>query len=242
MATDEWEQNTLINVAMSLTNLPPYNEQNTKNWFLQLEAIFSVRRITSQQAKFANVVQVLPPSVVDEVADILEHIPEQEPYSPQGCDSETNRPFGRGTAPGTFTNVTRGDKTPSQLLRFMRSRELWMDKLPTTITQILAPIADNTPLANSADRSQLNWTQTTQQPKKRNWKKTDLEPATSAAGYTNAPFPQIERPDAGGWRRRARSASRDRRVDPELCWYHHRFGTRARNCSAPCISETKSEN
>ncbi|CAE1296638.1 unnamed protein product [Acanthosepion pharaonis] len=159
MATDEWEQNTLINVAMPLTNLPPYNEQNTKNWFLQLEAIFSVRKITSQQAKFVNVVQVLPPSVVDEVADILEHVPEQEPYTrlKEAILKRTGR-SDEELLRELFTHVTRGDRTPSQLLRFMRSRlgkhsmaesilrELWMDKLPTTITQILAPIADNTPL------------------------------------------------------------------------------------------------
>ncbi|CAE1318276.1 unnamed protein product [Acanthosepion pharaonis] len=153
---------------MPLANLPTYNEQNTKNWFLQLEAIFSVRRIASQQSKFTNIVQVLPPKVVDEVADILENVPEQEPYT-RLKDAILKR-TGRSDEDllwELFTHVTRGDRTPSQLLRFMRSRlrkhsmaksilrELWMDKLPTTITQILAPIAENTPLdqlADSADR------------------------------------------------------------------------------------------
>ncbi|CAE1251577.1 unnamed protein product [Acanthosepion pharaonis] len=177
---------------MPLTNLPPYNEQNTKNWFLQLEAIFSVRKITSQQAKFVNVVQVLPPSVVDEVADILEHVPEQEPYTrlKEAILKRTGR-SDEELLRELFTHVTRGDRTPSQLLRFARSRlgkhsmaesilrELWMDKLPTTITQILAPIADNTPLdqlANSADR---------------------IATKLDQGRYTNAPFPHIERPDAG---------------------------------------------
>ncbi|CAE1258177.1 unnamed protein product [Acanthosepion pharaonis] len=198
MATDEWEQNTLINVAMPLTNLPPYNEQNTKNWFLQLEAIFSVRKITSQQAKFVNVVQVLPPSVVDEVADILEHVPEQEPYTrlKEAILKRTGR-SDEELLRELFTHVTRGDRTPSQLLRFMRSRlgkhsmaesilrELWMDKLPTTITQILAPIADNTPLdqlANSADRIATKLDQgvcAVQRPDDTSAKETDLEKAVA---------------------------------------------------------------
>lgn len=141
---------------MPPSNLPTYNHQN---WFLQLEAIFLVQRITSQQTKFANMVQVLPPSVVDEVADILENVPEQDRYTrlkdailkrTGRSDDELLREL--------FTHITRGNRTPSQLLRFMRSRlgkhsmaesiqhELWMDKLPTTITQILAPITENTPL------------------------------------------------------------------------------------------------
>lgn len=81
MVTDVWEHNSPINVAMLLTNLIMYNEQNIKNWFLQLEVIFSVQRIRSQQSKFINVVQVLSPSVVNKVADILENVPKQEPYT-----------------------------------------------------------------------------------------------------------------------------------------------------------------
>ncbi|CAE1227778.1 unnamed protein product [Acanthosepion pharaonis] len=270
MATDEWEQNTLINVAMPLTNLPPYNEQNTKNWFLQLEAIFSVRKITSQQAKFVNVVQVLPPSVVDEVADILEHVPEQEPYTrlKEAILKRTGR-SDEELLRELFTHVTRGDRTPSQLLRFMRSRlgkhsmaesilrELWMDKLPTTITQILAPIADNTPLdqlANSADRIATKLDQgvcAVQRPDDTSAKETDLEKAVADLQHQLQDIRMLlsrtsrgPMPATGGWRRRARSTSRGRRVDPELCWYHHRFGTRAKNCSAPCkySSKTKSEN
>ncbi|CAE1170625.1 unnamed protein product [Acanthosepion pharaonis] len=149
---------------MPLTNIPTYNEEKTKNWFLQLEAIFSVWRITSQQSKFANVVKVLPPSVVDEVADILEHIPKQEPYTrlKDAILKRTGR-LDEDLLWELFTHITRGERTPSQLLRCMRSRlekhsmaelilrELWMDKLPTTIMQILAPIADNTPLDQLAD-------------------------------------------------------------------------------------------
>ncbi|CAE1266126.1 unnamed protein product [Acanthosepion pharaonis] len=96
-----------------------------------------------------------------------------------------------------FTHVTRGDRTPSQLLRFMRSRlgkhsmsesilrELWMDKLPATITQILASIADNTPLdqlGNSADRIATKLDQgvcAVQRPNDTPAKDTDLEKAVA---------------------------------------------------------------
>lgn len=47
--------------------------------FLQLEAIFTVRRINSQRTKFANVVQALLPSIVNKVVNILENVSKNEP-------------------------------------------------------------------------------------------------------------------------------------------------------------------
>ena len=75
MATTE---NHTANMTASVT-YPVFNERNIKNWFVQLEAIFSVRKITSQAIKFATLVPALPPSIVDEVADILESVREHEP-------------------------------------------------------------------------------------------------------------------------------------------------------------------
>ncbi|CAE1243913.1 unnamed protein product [Acanthosepion pharaonis] len=132
-------------MSAAVAPFPPFHEGNIKNWFLQMEAIFTVRRITDQKTKFGHVVAVLPPAIVDEVSDFLEAVPEVEPYA----------------------------RTPSQLLRYMKSRlskntmadsilkSLWLDRLPTTITQILAPMSENTSidqLADAADRifSQLD--------------------------------------------------------------------------------------
>lgn len=46
-----------------------------------MEAIFAVRRITSQRTEFANVVQALQTRNIDEVADILENVSENDPYT-----------------------------------------------------------------------------------------------------------------------------------------------------------------
>lgn len=48
---------------------------------MQFEAIFTAQNITSQRARFAHVIRALQPSVVDEVADLLENVPHTEPYS-----------------------------------------------------------------------------------------------------------------------------------------------------------------
>ncbi|CAE1274303.1 unnamed protein product [Acanthosepion pharaonis] len=68
-------------MSAAVAPFPPFHEGNIKNWFLQMEAIFTVRRITDQKTKFGHVVAVLPPAIVDEVSDFLEAVPEVEPYA-----------------------------------------------------------------------------------------------------------------------------------------------------------------
>lgn len=59
--------------------MPAFNS-NTQTWFLQLDAIFQARHITSQQSKFASVVEKLPAEVAAEVVDILTNLPTDKPY------------------------------------------------------------------------------------------------------------------------------------------------------------------
>ncbi|CAE1293168.1 unnamed protein product [Acanthosepion pharaonis] len=161
-------------MSAAVAPFPPFHEGNIKNWFLQMEAIFTVRRITDQKTKFGHVVAVLPPAIVDEVSDFLEAVPEVEPYA--RLKEAILRRMGRteeSLIRELFSNLTCDGRTPSQLLRYMKSRlgkntmadsilkSLWLDRLPTTITQILAPMSENTSidqLADAADRifSQLD--------------------------------------------------------------------------------------
>ncbi|CAE1290041.1 unnamed protein product [Acanthosepion pharaonis] len=237
------------------TRKPTYIK-TTKNWFLQLEAIFSVRRITSQQTKFTNVVQVLTPSVVNELADILENVHEQEPYT-RLKDAILKR-TGRSDDDllrELFTHVTRGDRTPSQLLRFMRTRlgkhsiadsilrEIWMDKLPTTITQILALFAENTPLDHLADSayriaakldqgvcSERNPDDTLAKNEELEKAETDMQHQLHDIRILLSRRPRDPKPMANNWRRRIRSTNRDRLIDLELSWVFD-SGARVRHAS-----------
>ena len=162
---------TAVNDANMTASFAPYtsfNERNIKMWFVQLEDVFVTRKITSQATKFATLVPALPPSIVEEVADILDSVPEHEPYTHlkeailkrTGCSDEK-------ALRRLFRNVTIRDRTPSQLLRPMKTtlgqhkmaepilRGLWMEKLPSIITQILAPMVGYLSLdqlADSADK------------------------------------------------------------------------------------------
>lgn len=59
--------------------LPTYCA-NAQTWFVQLDAIFQARHITSQESNFAFVVEKLPADVASEVADIFTNLPPVKPY------------------------------------------------------------------------------------------------------------------------------------------------------------------
>ncbi|CAE1284077.1 unnamed protein product [Acanthosepion pharaonis] len=253
-------------MTAAVAPFPPFHEGNIKNWFLLMEAIFTVRRITDQKTKFGHVVTLLPPAIVDEVSDFLEGVPEVEPYA--RLKEAILRRMGRTEETlirELFSNLTCDGRTPSQLLRFMKSRlgkntmadsilkSLWLDRLPTTITQILAPMSENTPtdqLADAADRiySQLDHRTTPVHSAEatsdhRSLEKTvedlqrqvrDLTLALESHGRSR--FPSCRR-----FRSRQRSSSRNKDV-PSMCYYHRRFGSAAHHCTKSCNYTAVAEN
>ena len=66
-------------------------------------------------------------------------------------------------------NITIGDKTPAQLLRFMKSqlgskhvsetvlRTRWMERLPSWVSQIIVPMSRSTALDDLADSADLEF-------------------------------------------------------------------------------------
>ncbi|KAH8031935.1 hypothetical protein HPB51_022133 [Rhipicephalus microplus] len=57
--------------AIQHVNLPPFWPNSPSTWFLQVEAHFRLRQITSQQTRHWHLVSCLPPDVADDLADIL---------------------------------------------------------------------------------------------------------------------------------------------------------------------------
>uniref|UniRef100_A0A0X3NTJ4 DUF7041 domain-containing protein n=1 Tax=Schistocephalus solidus TaxID=70667 RepID=A0A0X3NTJ4_SCHSO len=148
--------------------LPPFTPSNPRVWFRQIEAVFSTRRITSERTRYSYVVQSLPFDVAVDVEDLLDPIPAEEPYT-QLKDAVINRvaKSANRMLRELFTQVELGDQTPSQLMRHMRSllagrhmddaifRQIWLDKLPLPMQQVLAMLDTSTSLdklATHADR------------------------------------------------------------------------------------------
>ncbi|CAE1274876.1 unnamed protein product [Acanthosepion pharaonis] len=256
-------------MTAAVTPFPPFHEGNIKNWFLQMEAIFTVRRITDQKTKFGHVVAVLPPAIVDEVADFLEAVPEVEPYA--RLKEAILRRMGRteeSLIRELFSNLTCDGRTPSQLLRYMKSRlgkntmadsilkSLWLDRLPTTITQILAPMSENTPIDQLADAADRIFSQLDQQTTPvhsaeatkdhRSLEKTveDLQRQVRDLTLAQKSHGRSRFPSRRRFRSRPRSSSRNKDATSTMCYYHRRFGSAAHYCTVykPCSYTAVAEN
>ena len=166
----EAENNLLsADVQNSITlRVPSFNTNRPRVWFHQLEAIFSNRRITSERILFIHVVEALPSEIAEEVEDIHEHLPTEKQFDAlkeailsrlQRSDNAKLREL--------LNNVPMEDRTPSHLLRFMKSllgrrhtdesimRQVWFEKLPQAMTPILRAFSEEkTPsqLAELANR------------------------------------------------------------------------------------------
>ena len=242
-------------VAAVNLKLPPFWPADPDVWFAQVEAQFSTRGITSQRTKYDYVVASLSPEFAADVRDLILNVPDR-PYD------TLKRALMERTCPPEQRRLQRllhatelGDRKPSQLLRHMRQllgnsvtdadrpllRELFLQRLPPTVRMVLASNAADTSLediAQLADRIMDVAPPTV----------AALTPTCSAQDEVKALRTEIDqlkelvtslasRPP----RQRSPSPRRTRRLTPPpsspnmgLCWYHARFGDRARKCTSPC--------
>lgn len=142
--------NTVTNtVAIDRCKLPPFWRTNPELWFLQVESVFSINRISMDSTKYNHVVSSLDPDTVTEVADILRAPPETDKYEAlktaclrrlmDSADRQLHR---------ALTGLELSDRKPSQLLRQMQLlagdrasedviRVKWLDLLPPTCRRFL---------------------------------------------------------------------------------------------------------
>ncbi|VDO96479.1 unnamed protein product, partial [Schistosoma curassoni] len=59
---------------------PTYGANNPRVWFAQIEALFTARGIRSEANKYAHVVGALSIEKAADVGDLIDHVPQSEPY------------------------------------------------------------------------------------------------------------------------------------------------------------------
>ena len=265
------ENRSIMNIteAPITFNAPPYNPNNLNTWFLQMQALFNSKGITSQRTKYAFLVEKLPGEVANEVTDLLDPMPEDRPYDIlKAAILKRTGKSDESKLRDLFNNIELGHRTPSQLLRQMKMllgdnemstyvlRRLWLDKLPQNITQILAPMNEETPLdqlAEFADRihvvdyRQPNTNAITQPSQTQNQQIQQLQATVASLAaqmQTLMSIQQNQDRQGRSWdrrkfdRKRSRSRSKSRH---KTCYYHYKFGKDARKCILPC-SFKDSEN
>ncbi|KAH8028843.1 hypothetical protein HPB51_019932 [Rhipicephalus microplus] len=138
--------------AIQHVNLPLFWPNSPSTGFLQVEAHFRLRQITSQQTRYWHLVSCLPPDVADDLADIL-----ASPHPSSPCDKLKAAIISRKSE-SEHSRIQQlikatelGDRRPSQLLRRMRQllggplapqeekllRELFLQSLPQSMVPVL---------------------------------------------------------------------------------------------------------
>lgn len=244
---------------------PIFWKANPRIWFCQIEAQFANARITSDLTKYNTVVSSLDGAILSQVSDVILNPPNVNLYVTLKSkllerfeESEQSR------LNTLLTSLTLGDKKPTHLLRQMRElaggnigdsalKSLFLQRLPHQ-AQAMFSISDQSldQIANLADRFievtscsvaavQVNTADTTDQITSVLQKLT-LEVAALKANSNNASFNRART------HFRARSTSKNNyknrstsRASSDVCWYHKKFGDKAKKCSSPC-NFVKSEN
>lgn len=250
--------------------IPPLWKSKIKLWFIQAESNFELAKITNDLTKYNYLVSSIDPETLSSVSDILFAPPAADRYNTlkdrliaefSASENEQIRQL--------ISELHLGDVKPSHLLRKMRElggksvnddflKTLWFQRLPQEIQTILSISSESLDnLAKMADKiSEVRTTPTetgvfaigqhTTESSQRN-PPSEISVLRNEIASLSAEVKRLSR-------ERSRDQSRSRynksphrhqtpsrsRSDPKFCFYHNRFGARAKHCREPCAyNQTK---
>ncbi|XP_071039982.1 uncharacterized protein [Parasteatoda tepidariorum] len=234
--------------------LPAFWEKAPELWFVNVEAQFSVSRIVCDRTKYFHIISTLNSETLSYVSDIVLNPPAEDKYSAlktrlisEFSDSEQKR------IKALLSELVLGDDKPSHLLRKMRNladkklsdeflKTLWIQRLPESAQAIISISEGNLDkLSLMADKI-LDISPNTS--KEVHAVKNDVSEIAELKGQIAALTEQVSRLTAANERQpryRSRHFSQGRyrsqtprREQTELCWYHQKFGNKAKKCNQPC--------
>ncbi|XP_014215280.1 uncharacterized protein LOC106644346 [Copidosoma floridanum] len=231
-------------------------------WFMQAEEIFSANKVTDDALKYGAVYSALDKETLRDLVDLLKNKPETDRYDFLKASLMKRLAESKEVAlRRLLTNVELGDSTPSQLWRKMKAlageaddglvKALWLSKLPCHTQTLLqafksatTPVEELTEAADSLVSSavQINAVSSNdaiaRQLQQSNVLMSQMLTAIKACLPRTNNNNNNNNSNAGRRNNRARSRSRSRtrqqEVNKDYCWYHNKFGSKARSCQAPC--------
>lgn len=235
--------------------IPRFWKENPAVWFAQLEAQFENYRITTQKAKYFAILPELEPELLSQVSDIILK-PPSDAYNQikqrlinHFSISEEKR------IQRLLNEMPIGDKKPSSLLREMRNlanggvkdeflRTMWLQRLPPQTQAILATsIEPLESLASMADKiGEIPSVSTgnisvVQDSTEISELRQQISALTTAVQQLQTSGTRQSRLLSRKRQLRSRSSSQN------VCYYHRKFGNKARYCRQPCsFIATHSEN
>ena len=220
--------NSAATAAAVSLKLPPFYTSNPKYWFAYSESHFKLRGIVCDETKFSYVVTCLTEDVAERVMRTLSNPPLKEKYAALKAHllqeytlSESERAAALLDMPGL------GDMKPSHLLTKMLAllpdkeaeqpgiifRELFLRQLPADVRAHLTDKAHLSleQLAGEADRF-----------------------FTSAGQRVATVRAVTARPPPAPAKASAAAAATKPAAGKVLCFFHFKYGDRARKCRLPC--------
>jgi len=242
-----------VPVAHVAVKLPTFWTTDPDMWFFQAECSFNRSRITRSYTKFEHVVVKLPEDVMISVRNLLQQLtPETEDAYEQLKEALTAS-YGRTRWQRGFAIIDHpelGDRRPSRMMAEMLALLpagtapdllflcLFLRRLPASMRDHLAAADHKTSTAMAA-HADLLWDARAGQTV------SAISDSVAAVSLRNR-SPSPRRSMAGNRSREPRRAaarlaaprrrpdSRSRNNDPNLCFYHDRWGKKADKCEAPC--------
>ena len=233
--------------------LPPFWPDKPALWFAQAEVQFELNGISSQKAKFNQVVSQFNQQVASEVEDIIIAPSAHDPYDRLKAELVSRLSTSREQrVRQLLSHEEMGDRKPSQFLRHLKSlapdvpddflRTIWTSRLPPHVQAILAGQTEGSLDATARLADKI--CEVTPPP-------NTASVAASSSDNTDAlqeRIRELERQLASlrATRSHSRSHSRHRSRTPaaspnrhQLCWYHRKFNNRARKCTPPCARHSE---
>lgn len=248
-AGDIFQQGTPQQISSAtIVKIPHFWKQNPKLWFVQVEAVFKVNRITRGESKFDHILCNLDSETLEFISDIV-LAPSSDGCKYEALKSKLISAFAESEEKKLrrlLLGHAIGDQKPSHYLQFIRNlgsgqvgdsilRTLFMEQMPDNVRAIL--VGNKGSLEDIAEQADKIMEQ--------------ISPSISAiANRSPSPLSAIlaridavekrfesmrcRSPDCLTSRRRIRSRSRSRYNIREYCWYHNNFKDKALKCTPPC--------
>ncbi|XP_078495551.1 uncharacterized protein LOC144751064 [Ciona intestinalis] len=197
--------------------LPAFWCSQPRVWFLQAEAQFQLKRITIDETKFYHVVSALDQDTACRLMDLLEEPPVRNKYEAIKRRLLEAFDIPRVERAARLINMPpSGDRKPSALMDEMLAllgnhqpcllfEYLFLQHMPEDIRPVLAG-EDIKDARELARRADLLW----------------------HARSTSSEF------SVSKTKKQVKQADKDGSGSTGVCYYHRRFGQKARRCSPPC--------
>lgn len=234
--------------------LPPYWVKNGRLWFIQAEAIFETANIKKEASKLNHLIKMLPFEIIEMVEDLVSQ-PNigyevlKKSIIDRTEDSEKKR------MKHLLSASDMGDMTPSRFYRYLGKlagtstainsdfiTKLWLSRLPSHVSSLLSVFEDKdiNELQVIADKVfECTPDAVSEVHVKSNEEIIDLKKLNVQVAELQSKFDRFAK-NSQRSRSSSRSSSRNRSSgSKQFCWYHFRFGIKAKKCNRPDCSFNK---